>query len=257
MVNMKNIDHEGLLAASEPRYLQLARTLAQQIRSRQRVVGELLPTEAELCAEWNLSRYSVRQAIQKLGALGLISRQAGVGTRIISDQPQTRYTQSMDTLSDLAKYAEGTTMHITQQTYVRTDRELAALAHCPVDQDWLHIAGIRYRGEDLDEPIALVDMYIDGKYSQLSDLSKPLDRPLYALIESTYGIKVTRVEQEIQGILIEGEKAHALQVPDGCAGLRILRTYFVQDAVVEVTSGIHPASRFSYSMTFQLVPRTS
>ena len=40
--------HADLLSTAEPRYMQLARTLAQEIRSHQRAVGTLLPTEAEL-----------------------------------------------------------------------------------------------------------------------------------------------------------------------------------------------------------------
>ncbi|WP_374703643.1 hypothetical protein [Burkholderia sp. WAC0059] len=60
------------------------------------------------------------------------------------------------------------------------------------------------------------------------------------------------MEQEIQSQLIGGIQAAALQVPDGSAGLRIVRTYFVRDQIIEVTTGLHPASRFSYSMTFQL-----
>lgn len=250
-----NNGQEDFLAPSESRSLQLARTLAQQIRSHQRPVGELLPTEAELCSEWGLSRYAVRQAIQKLCALGLVTRQAGVGTKIVADQPQTRYTQSMNTLADLAKYAEGTHIKLTDKKPVRANRELAALLSCPLEQDWLHLAGVRYREQDCDEPIALVDMYVDTQYSQLPDLSKPLAKPLYSMIEAAYGIKVTRVDQEIQGVLIEGKQALILEVPDHSPGLRILRTYYVNDKVIEVTSGIHPASRFSYSMSFQLAPR--
>lgn len=52
--------------------------------------------------------------------------------------------------------------------------------------------------------------------------------------------------------MIEGCDAEALQVPDPSPGLRIIRTYFVGEKVIEVTTGVHPANRFSYCMTFQL-----
>ena len=249
--------HADLLSTAEPRYMQLARTLAQEIRSHQRPVVTLLPTEAELCSEWELSRYAVRQAIQKLCALGLVTRQAGVGTKIVADQPQTHYTQSMSTLADLVKYAEGTRINITHSTLIRADGKLAALLHCPLDHNWLHLTGVRYREDEDHQAIALVDMYVDAKYDQLPALSKPLERPLYSLIEATYGIKVTRVDQEIQGVLIEGSQADTLGVPSGSPGLRILRTYYVKDTVIEVTSGLHPGSRFSYSMSFQLSPQVN
>ena len=251
-MNALQDDDATTLAATSPRHLDLARALMQDIRKGQPAVGELLPTEAELCSKWDLSRYAVRQAVQKLCSLGLVTRQAGVGTRVVSDRPQTRYIQSMDALTDLVRYAKGTTLRVSTRERVQADGGQAALLRCAPGAKWLHIGGVRFGGSAATEPIALVDIYVDTAFSQLPGLTKTLDVPVYTMIEERYGIKVTRVEQELQGLLIEGADADALQVPSGSAGLRIIRTYFVRDKVVEVTTGVHPASRFSYSMTFQL-----
>ncbi|MGH8784995.1 MAG: GntR family transcriptional regulator [Cupriavidus necator] len=241
-----------LLAAASPRHLDLARSLMQDIRSGRTVVGELLPTEAELCATWGLSRYAVRQALQRLCALGLVTRQAGVGTRVVSDRLQTKYVQSMDGLSDLARYAKGTTLHMMTRERWSADEAQAQLLRCDVGAKWLHLRGVRSGIGETSEPIALVDIYVDAAFSQLPGLAKNLDVPVYTLIEERYGIKVTRVEQELRGILIDAAAAEALCVVPGSPGLQIIRTYFVRDKVIEVTTGVHPASRFSYSMSFQL-----
>ncbi|CAB3801449.1 HTH-type transcriptional repressor NagR [Paraburkholderia caffeinitolerans] len=242
----------------QPRHVDLARTLMEDIRQGRFAVGEMLPTEAELCAQWGLSRYAVRQAIQKLCNLGLITRQAGVGTTVLADRPQTRYVQSMDTLSDLALYAKGTCLRVSSRRTILADASQTALLRCEAGAKWLHLEGVRHggkgSGENADEPIALVDIYVNAEYSKLTGLAKTLDKPVYTMIEEQYGIKVTRVEQEIQGLLLEGAVADTLQVESGSAGLRIVRTYFVRDKVIEVTTGVHPASRFSYSMAFRLAP---
>jgi GntR family transcriptional regulator len=243
---------EAAFATTQPRHVDLARALMQDIRNGKPPVGDLLPTEAELCETWNLSRYAVRQAVQKLCNLGMISRQAGVGTRVIADRPQTRYVQSMDTLSDLVRYAQGTTLQVAARKTIQADEAHATLLQGSPGAKWLHIAGVRHGGNAAAEPIALVDIYVDKAYSQLSGLTKTLDTPVYTMVEEQYGIRMTRVEQEVQGWLIEGEQARTLQVKSGSAGLRIIRTYFVRDKAIVVTTGIHPASRFSYSTTFQL-----
>ncbi|CAE6826131.1 GntR family transcriptional regulator [Paraburkholderia domus] len=243
---------EAALATTQPRHVDLARTLMQDIRDGKLRMGELLPTEAELCATWNLSRYAVRQAVLKLCNLGMISRQAGVGTRVIADRPQTRYVQSMDTLSDLVRYAQGTTLQVSTRRTIQADDAQAALLRSAPGAKWLHIAGIRHGSDAAMERIALVDIYVDKAFSQLPGLAKTLDAPVYTMVEEQYGVRMTRVEQEVQGLLIEGEQARALQVKSGSAGLRIIRTYFVRDKAIVVTTGVHPASRFSYSMTFQL-----
>lgn len=240
------------LESPQPRHVELARALVQSIGAGQFEVGDLLPTEAELCAQWNLSRYAVRQAILKLCDLGLISRQAGIGTRVIARYPQTRYVQSMDSLSDLARYAQGTRLEVVSHNVRSASDAESQFLHCPPGAKWLHIEGVRYDLAGADEPIALVDLYVTGRYSQLKGVSKTLDTPVHTMLEQQFGVRATRVEQQIQGLLLVGEQAAALHVPDGSAGLRIVRTYYAQDTVIEVTSGVHPASRFSYSMSFQL-----
>lgn len=243
---------DDVLSAPAPRHLDLARTLMQDIRNGQPAVGELLPTEAELCAKWGLSRYTVRQAIQKLCTLGLVMRQAGVGTTVLANRPQSRYTQSMDNLSDLVRYARGTRFHLTGREDLTASPEHAKLLRGAAGGRWLHLSGTRLAGEDDGEPISLVDIYVDEAYADLPGITPTMDVPVYTLIEERYGIKVSRAEQEIQGVLIEGAAAEMLQVPAGSPGLRIIRTYFVRDRVIEVTTGIHPASRFSYSISFHL-----
>lgn len=246
------VAYPSSLASTSPRHLDLARTLMQEIVSGRPPVGALLPTEAELCEQWRLSRYAVRQAIQKLSDLGMVSRQAGVGTRVIADRPRERYMQVMDSPADLVGYAKGTTLRTTSCTRIRADAEQAILLRSDVGAEWLHIDGIRYGADAEREPIALVDIYVSHAYSRLPELGEVLSVPVYTMIEREYGIKVTRVEQELQGMLINETQARRLHVEDKAAGLRIVRTYFLRDQVIAVTTGVHPASRFSYSMTYQL-----
>ena len=51
--------------------------------------GDALPTEAELCARFKVSRMTVRQAIQELSVAGLVDRQRGRGT-FVAARPMHR-----------------------------------------------------------------------------------------------------------------------------------------------------------------------
>lgn len=53
-----------------PLYFQLAGILKEQIRSGQIAVGAKLPSEHELCAEYDVSRSVVRQALLSLAQEG-------------------------------------------------------------------------------------------------------------------------------------------------------------------------------------------
>ena len=65
-----------------PLYYQLKSVLKAKIRSQELKEKERLPSEAQLCQEFNVSRITVRQALAELMKAGLIYRDRGKGTFI-------------------------------------------------------------------------------------------------------------------------------------------------------------------------------
>ena len=61
-------------------YAQLVGIIKQNISSGELNVGDLLPSEAELCRTMGISRNTVRQAIGELEEEGLVVRKRGKGT---------------------------------------------------------------------------------------------------------------------------------------------------------------------------------
>ena len=65
-----------------PLYAQLADSLRSRILDRLYQPGDQLPTERDLMAEYQVSRNTVRQAIDSLTRDGLVMRQHGYGTYV-------------------------------------------------------------------------------------------------------------------------------------------------------------------------------
>ncbi len=63
-----------------PKYINLKNTIVDQINDGIYKPGDKLPTENELAAEFDISRHTVRKAMNILLNQGLVSRKAGVGT---------------------------------------------------------------------------------------------------------------------------------------------------------------------------------
>src|SRR2546430_1639196 len=68
---------EGRIMSSA-RHTDLAQEIAQGIASGRFPVGSLLPTEFELCEQYDATRYTVRMALGELQEQGLISRKKNV-----------------------------------------------------------------------------------------------------------------------------------------------------------------------------------
>ena len=73
------------LARRRPRGLALAivEALGDRIRGGRLAIGDKLPTEAEIMAEFEVSRTVVREALSKLQASGLVETRHGIGTFVL------------------------------------------------------------------------------------------------------------------------------------------------------------------------------
>lgn len=84
---------------AEPLYLQLKNSLTEAIRSGRYAPGEPVPTEPQLCEQYNVSRITVRRAIAELQAEGLLEKRHGKGTFVSFRRMET-------SLVDLAGFSE-------------------------------------------------------------------------------------------------------------------------------------------------------
>jgi GntR family transcriptional regulator len=69
-----------------PLYFQLSRQLEQAIADGRIERGAFLENEIALAEQWQLSRPTVRRAIQELVDQGLLVRQRGIGTQVVNDE---------------------------------------------------------------------------------------------------------------------------------------------------------------------------
>ena len=162
---------------SGPRYAQLAKTLFDEIDSKQYSIGDLLPTEYELCAQFGVSRSTAREAVKQLVQQGLVVRQPGVGSRVVAQTASRQYTQTMSGITDLRQYASETYLQVFQTAVNPINAEQAALLDASEGETWLHIQALRsVEGQAL--PICLTDVYVAPRFRSLAGASGRLSQPL-------------------------------------------------------------------------------
>jgi DNA-binding GntR family transcriptional regulator len=82
-----------------PLYAQVKQRLAERIRSGALAEGEFLSPEPELCAEFGVSRITIRRAVAELCDEGLLIRQQGRGT-IVAPAKMQQTLVSLSGFSD-------------------------------------------------------------------------------------------------------------------------------------------------------------
>lgn len=240
------------LLAHQPQYVLVAQRLIEDVTSGRYPVGSLLPTEFDLCKQFGVSRHTVREAIRRLLDRGLVTRQRGIGTTVKANRVETRYVQTTAKIADLPRYVEDTLLVTTQAEEVIADEVLAELLKCPPGQRWMKVTGFRHVNKG-KLPMALTDIYINAAYGGIRKLIGTMKVPVYTLIERQYSLTIVEVQQEISATIIGHADAIRLSVKPDSAGLVVTRRYLSDnDRTIEVAVNLHPADRFSYSMSMRL-----
>ena len=114
------------VSPADHRYLQVARTLRKEIVDGVYPVGSQLPTEHELCERFEVSRYTVREALRRLRDDNLVASRPRAGTLVVPRPAANSYAQDVMSINDLLAFAAGAQFAIESNAMVTIDDALAA-----------------------------------------------------------------------------------------------------------------------------------
>ena len=227
----------------QPRYLQLAQTLINEIEDGRYPIGTLLPTEFELCDQFGASRFTVREAIKRLVQSGMVSRQAGVGTRVLGLSRPAAYRQVMEGLSDLQQYTNETRLTIIARETIVLEGPIADQVGATPGQTWLHLRALRRAAGT--SPISYSDIYLHPAFRSLKLDDDVGSMPIFSRIEEQFGERVAEVRQQIEAVAIRAPIATLLETETDAPGLRLTRQYLnARGEVIEMAIEMAPATRY-------------
>lgn len=214
-------------------------------------VGSLLPTEHRLSEEFGRSRQTIREALRHLSQLGLVTRQPGIGTRVILQSPKTHYAYSISSLAELQEYAEEARLHILAIGTVIVHGERARLLECADATRWLHIDGIRHRRSD-GVAMGVTEIYLRDCFDGVEHHLKRLVGATHVMLAREYGVVIDEIRQDARATLLSPEYAEMLDAEAGGPAMEVVRRYYLADRQL-VLSGriVYPAERFSVSLRFR------
>ena len=228
-----------------PIYARLASDLMAQIASGVYPVGSFLPKEVDLSAQYGVSRHTVREALRRLHATGLVSRRRRAGTAVLVAKPIS-FRQPVNSVDDLLQYAEGTEVRVLGRSRVVCDGLLASTLDCAVGREWLLVETCRNYPND-PRPICLTRNYLNLDLVTIEDDIENLSGPISALIEQRYGLVIDHIEQSIQAVALGKRDAGLLLAKPGAPALQAVRRYYDADVrLLEHSVALHVGDRFTY-----------
>ena len=215
----KTIDRESKLKL----YVQIYAIIKEKIENAEWPAGTQIPTEDELCKTYDVSKVTVREAIQELVREGFLKRQQGKGTFVTYSVPHLGLIMRTR-LSDVM-HGEGVT--VRKEILERGSREPSG-----------DIKTVLMTGGDIY--YVLCKKSVDGD-SYIEELFIPLfvlpdiddEDILYKsfldVIEEKGSKKISRVLQTMEVTRISGYKAVLLEMKEGSPVLDISRILISSD----------------------------
>lgn len=242
----------------QPRYRQLAMSLAERICKGEYPLGDLIPGEEQLCREFGLSRYTVRSALRQLQDAGLIQRRNGVGSQVIARAPTRAFAHTIGSIEEVQQYALNTRLTVHEAVPVVADELLARELGCALGQAFLRIVALRVEDPEardsarLGVAIAWTRIHVVAHYAAIADELGTMTDAIGTRIEQRFGERISAIEQTIRALSLGEREAEMLGVEPGSAGMQVDRRYLGRDGrPFEYVTSIHPAERFSISMRLE------
>jgi len=233
------------------RYMHVQHTLMQRIAENAYPVASRLPTEGDLCKEFQVSRHTVREALRHLREAGYISSRQGSGYMVEGMPAQQRFVHTVNSVDELMQYVANAKLEVLGSEMVQADAALAARLNCSPGRKWLRLWGVRTSPHS-PIPIGCMEVFVHSAYAGIRELIPQGREAIYAIIEREYGERVEEVVQTLRGSTLPEEFANELQLPAGSAALLIERVFkSTNHKVIEISFNYHPMGRFSYTMVLR------
>ena len=225
-----------------PLWALVATRMEELIESGRLPTGTRLENEVDLAVRLDISRPTIRRALQELVDKGLLVRRAGVGTQVVS--PTVRRPVELTSLHDdlLASGREPRTEVLAFDVVPASDG-LALSLRIPPRCEVFAIRRLRFAD---GEPLALMDNQIPVSVGRL-DAAALRRKGLYQCIRDVGGTLPATATEVIGARTASREECRVLRLTRGSAVLTMTRTAWGSDGRgVELGSHIYRADRYAF-----------
>ncbi len=233
----------------EKLYIQLTRIFLEEISSGKWGLDKKIPSEDELCRQYQVSKITVRQAINNLSSDGYLMKVQGKGTFVTSVMPvvglamKTRFTEEM-----FGKEVKVTKELLFKGTITPPSDVKAYLRTDDLIYQFLCRRMVNSNPAYLDESYVPFHMLPDMEEIDIINAS------LYSLLQEKGIMKIFKMIQTVEILNVDESSAKYLDIQPGVPALAVHRLLLSSDSTpVGYTRFIGRSDRYKFQTEFERI----
>ena len=228
------------------KYEQIALDIQKKINNGEYSANDQLPLEKEMCIQYNVSRITIKKAMDKLVMNGSVVKRRGAGT-FVKDVDYTEIkdistSKQFNGFSDSHK-GEKVTSKIIEFKVVNPSEEIANKLKMEKDDFVYYICRVRYADE---KPFVLEYTYMP--IDVISGVKKEvLKGSIYNYIEEKLNLKIKSAHRTVRALITSNLEKKELMMEENIPILQIEQIAFLDNGQpFEYSKSNHRGDRFDF-----------
>lgn len=235
-------------AVFTPLYKQIKQLLLQDLDRGAWKPGELIPSEFELAARFQVSQGTVRKAIDELAAENLLLRRQGKGTFVATHHEAKAQFRFLRIMPDEGEPVPAHSRFLE----CKRQRATADVARYLDLKSGDSVVFVRRLLSFEEQPVVVDDIWLPGALFKglTAERLAEYHGPLYGLFESEFGTRMIRADERLRACPAEPEIAKLLEVAVAAPVLLVERVSFTYgERPVELRRGFCLTEHHHYHNT--------
>lgn len=230
-------------------YCQLLAILRGPIERGEWKDGLQIPTEGQLCSQYQISKATVRVAIEELVALGYLKKIQGKGTFVRRKIPEECIRMAIHLNAERMEFSAVQRYHVIESGAIQPEIEIADYLNLNSGDPCRYLARVLV----LDGiPLSLENLYVPSRLCVGELGERGTVAPLTSCVEGCCAMKIQRLREKTEMIRADEQEAALLLIPPLAPALRIRQFFYRSgDQPVGFASTIRRIDRFGRILEFE------
>lgn len=237
------VDHDSPV----PYYHQLKEWFREALSNGALQPSQRIPSEAEICQAFQISRTVVREALDDLVNEGVLYRRKGKGTFVAQPKIGESLVQKLTGFhQDMVDRGFNPVTRVLEQTVVVASKILGERLNLDNGGQVIKIDRLRFVH---NEPIVFVTTYIPYNACPGLERDDLTTQSLYAVLEGKYGLEIARGRRTLEAIAANEQEAKLLEIRPGAPIVLLKSISYLKDGCpIEYYEARHRGDRSQFEV---------